>query len=157
MPPDIIMRIPARLSCEPPHRFTHDTADMMSPRIITDSPSEVGLSTNKICATKAVTIMPHGSNKLIVMSQLLLRFITRIAAGLWRSDETPEARDSARRWHRNWRLRNNPLRVYGGRARKRGRSEILLDSYVSDRSPTSRRLGPHGIPIPGGRLSGFFV
>ena len=58
----------ARLSRAPPHhRYSHDTADTLSPRKSTVSPAYSGLSFSVICITNADIIIPINSSGLVVI------------------------------------------------------------------------------------------
>ncbi|CAB1119160.1 unnamed protein product [Ectocarpus sp. CCAP 1310/34] len=58
----------ACLSLEPPHLFTHGTADTLSPLIMIVCPGCVGFSPTNIWTTQHVIIIPSNSSVLIVIA-----------------------------------------------------------------------------------------
>ena len=66
--PSILIAKEARLSRDPPHLLTHDTATTLSPLNSTGSPSVSGLSCKMPWVTNAVITMPQTSSTFIVIA-----------------------------------------------------------------------------------------
>ena len=63
----ILITNAARLPRAPPHRFSHDTAETLSPRKSIVSPACSGRSFSITCITNADIIVPINSSRLIAI------------------------------------------------------------------------------------------